>query len=484
MQAVGARASGAAFYLLVALLALCAGGKAILYDTIDPDAFWHLKVAEQIREEGVHPLVDRLSFASQPEPWTPYSWLAELGMKAVWDAGGYRLAVLVQAAMVAVFVVLVARAARAAGEGRLRAVVATAFASFLSLPYLSFRPATLAVVLLAGAYLVLQRSDTTARRSVLLLLPITALLANVHLYAFLVPLWVAGRAVAGPGRKGWTVVTIGCAAAACATPLLPGVIRTVLHYQFRDPMVAAGGIAEMLPFWRGPFGLVSAGLVLGFFACVVVQWHRLSRADLLLLAGSTVLLFMHGRYAPLFAIVAAPVLARTLPVSDRVIGRPVLRPALAALLAIGVVRLAVAFPPGDMPLERWLNRHGPETPGYPTAAAEQLAALRPARVINEFSWGGYLAWRGRGQYQVLLDGRTQCFSAAFWAKACLKAGAADRRGWLASLRADAAVLPVRGSLYQPFLHDLGWRCAYIDERAQVLVPPSFDGAADASADDR
>src|SRR4051812_41176081 len=96
------------FVLLVSLLAVVAGGKAILFDTIDPDCFWHLRVAEQLQAEGIHPLVDRLSFSSIQEPWTPYSWLAELGMKAIWDAGGYRLALLVQAAMQAAFVVLLA----------------------------------------------------------------------------------------------------------------------------------------------------------------------------------------------------------------------------------------------------------------------------------------------------------------------------------------------------------------------------------------
>src|SRR5688572_6164803 len=79
--------------LLVALLALAAAGKAVLYDTIDPDCFIHLLAADQLLSDGIGPLVDRQSFASVQTPWTPYSWLAELGMKAIWDAGGYRAAV-------------------------------------------------------------------------------------------------------------------------------------------------------------------------------------------------------------------------------------------------------------------------------------------------------------------------------------------------------------------------------------------------------
>src|SRR5947208_16207188 len=100
----------AGFILLIAMAALCAGGKAILHDGMDPDCFWHLRVAEQLHRDGVRPLVDDISFMSIREPWTPYSWLAELGMKALWDAGGYRAAIAAQAIMVAAFFVFVALA--------------------------------------------------------------------------------------------------------------------------------------------------------------------------------------------------------------------------------------------------------------------------------------------------------------------------------------------------------------------------------------
>src|SRR3954453_12822557 len=89
--------------MLVALVALAAGGKSILFDTLDPDCFWHLRVADQLTREGLHPLVDNLSFASMKEPWTPYSWLAELAMKTIWDHGGVRAVVATEAILVAAF---------------------------------------------------------------------------------------------------------------------------------------------------------------------------------------------------------------------------------------------------------------------------------------------------------------------------------------------------------------------------------------------
>ena len=96
---------------MIALLALAAAGKAVLYDTLDPDCFWApARCRWQLERDGIGLIVDDISFASIKQPWTPYSWLAELGMKQLWDIGGYRAAVATQALMMAAFVVLIALA--------------------------------------------------------------------------------------------------------------------------------------------------------------------------------------------------------------------------------------------------------------------------------------------------------------------------------------------------------------------------------------
>src|SRR6195952_395335 len=87
------------FALLIAMIALFAATKAVVYDTLDPDCFWHLRVGEQLLRDGVRPIIDRLSFASIREPWVPYSWLAEIGMVKLWNAGGFRAAIAATALM-------------------------------------------------------------------------------------------------------------------------------------------------------------------------------------------------------------------------------------------------------------------------------------------------------------------------------------------------------------------------------------------------
>ena len=199
--------------LLLGLIVLVAAAKPILVDTMDPDCFWHLKVADQLRSEGIGPIIDHLSFASNRQPWTPYSWLAELGMGWIWHAGGWRAAVAVHALMNGLFVLLIAMTVRAkptrrAGDliyrtydafitdpivpGAVESVVATAAAAILSIAYLSFRPVTAALVLLAlcGWLIVRDRRSSERSDSVWWVIPITAVMVNLHLYAIFVPMWM------------------------------------------------------------------------------------------------------------------------------------------------------------------------------------------------------------------------------------------------------------------------------------------------------
>lgn len=496
------------FVLLLGLIVLTAGAKTILYDTLDPDCFWHLRVGEQLAREGVKPLRDSLSFTSIREPWTPYSWLAELGMAKLWAVGGFRAAILCTALFVSGIMIFIALACREAvraslDDGPADAIVsedkwlatalATAFAAFLSLPYLSFRPVTPAILLLAHcAWLILRDRRLGERSWAVWLTPaIAALIVNLHLFAVLVPLWftalLAGsawerirlfdpndRPEANRCLRRYAVLCILSAIGCVMTPMLPGMIGAITHYTMRDPMVASKIIAEMQPFWHGGMGKIALLLVATLAIRLGLRHRRLRIGELVLLAGNAVLLLYLGRLAPLFALIAAPAFAVTLPhLSDRALGRPLLRIALGTILAIGLLRTLNAFPRADADLSAWLNRHGPAAPGYPVNAAQFVAAHIPTgqgRLINEFNWGGYLEWKLGDRFQVLLDGRTQLFPPDFWNDVYLN-GDESRRRYLTTIRADAAILPADKSCFKGTLVSLGWRTIHRDDRAEVLIPP-------------
>ncbi len=465
---------------MLGLICLASGAKAVLFDTMDPDAFWHMRVGAQLQREGIGPMVDQISFSSIREPWTPYSWLAEIGMERVWSIGGFRAAVAVQALMAAGIMLLIGMSAREmSGGAGVGSIVGTAGAAFLSLPYLSFRPVTFAILLLAfcGWVLVRDRRNGERTRLVWVVIPVTALLANVHLYVVLIPLWILAMWVGAlverrrAGRYG--VMLVLTVAGCCATPMFCGAVRSAVDYQFRDPMVHSRIIAEMQPFFQGMMGGASGVLVVMFLGSVVVKRKGVRVGEWVWMVGSTVLLLRWGRFAPVFAIVAGPMAAVALAgLSDRVLDKRAVQVAMAGLLVLGMFQIGAAFPARDADFPRWLNRHGAAAPGFPTGAAAYVVDHVPpvsGRVITDFTWGGYVGWRLGDGWQVLLDGRTQVYPPAFW-RATYLGTEEERFEFLSTVAADAAVLP-HHSLFHPALKRLGWRVAFSDEFGEVLTPP-------------
>jgi hypothetical protein len=484
------------FGLLLALILLFAGGKAILFDTLDPDFFWHYRVAEQLQRDGVGPLIDHISFASLKTPWTPYSWLAELGMKAIWDRYGLMGAVFTQSVMVAGIFAMIALCCRVvvsksgdANDQLLATVLATALAAGVSLPYLSFRPATAATLILAIiVYLLLRDRRRGELSKFVWLVPIlTAFCVNLHFFAIFAVLWTGAlftgslweflrnRSTENHRRlKRTALLLLFVSIGFLATPMLPGMLKAIFSYRTGDPMVHSWQIAELAPFWRGIGGMITAGILLTALAIILLNGRNHRAGELLWLIGMIVLASEMGRFLSLAMIIIAPMLARSLPrLSDRPLELPVVRYATAGLVLICLLRISLNLPTSRA-MPNWLNRHGADAPGYPIAAADYVdrnITPRSHRLINEFSWGGYLAYRLGDHYQVLLDGRTQVHSPDFW-RATYLGTDEQMREVLHHADGDAAIVPVARSRFRSTLMSMGWVTAFKDDRAEVLVPPA------------
>jgi hypothetical protein len=500
------------FFILLLLLLLAGAQKQVTGNTLDPDVFWHMRVGQQLLRDGIRPLVDEISFNSVRRPWTPYSWLAELVLEQTWRAGGLRAAVVLGAGLIAAFVALLAWACyqqrRAVqrdeppADGGLAVLLATAIGMALSLRYLTLRPVTMAFVVMGACVVLLLRDRRLGERSraVWLVPPLVALGINFHFFAAVIPLYIAcllagawwerlrGRTdIAAAGELAARVARYALLAAAagvgCAvTPMLGGIVDAVLHYTVVDPMVESGKILEMRPLYEGGAGIVSLALVVGIVAWVAAARGRFRAGELLGMAAAAGLIVWFGRFLPVFALVASPLLAAALPSPSRSTSalrsprRLLAHPAtlLAGLAAVAWVgyRIVTGLPDPRLPDSVWLNRL-PDAKGYPCEAADYVLEHVPrrfGRVINEFGWGGYLGWRLRGRYQVLIDGRTQLYPPGTWGSTYL--GSDDRLvAFLASADADAAILSHKAARFENALRELGWKIAYADERSRVWLPP-------------
>jgi hypothetical protein len=373
----------------------------------------------------------------------------------------------------------VARAAHEKSRDPWGVIIATGFAMYLSLPYLSFRPVTLVLVLLAlCTWLLLRdRRYDERTRGVWLIVPLTLLMTNCHFFAWLVPAFVAAL-LAGAVRERRSIrryALMFCLTflACLGTPMLPGVVTSIWTYQFSDPMLGGGIITEFQPIWVGEFGWISVVVLIGLIGLMFHNRSRLRAGEVIWFMLTTVLLIRLGRFAPVFAPIAAAIIAACLPrIGGAVLERGAVRAAVAVVLIVGALRIAMAFPRADTPMSEWLNRHGPDTPGYPCDAADFVAQnLHQGRVVNEFTWGGYIAWRLGERFQILLDGRTQLYTPQFWQQMYLGDPNASR-ALLRDCGASAAIVPIGRSRFRDTLVDLGWQSVWHDERAEVLLPPA------------
>jgi hypothetical protein len=464
------------FWLLMLLVASIGVAKTVLSDTLDPDLFWHLRVAEQLRTEGIGPIVDTISYNSITTLWTPYSWLAELFMNWSWRTLGWQSAVVWEAVATIATIALIALCSLGSGPvpglvSRLNCAIATTISAVFTIPYLAFRPVTFAIVILGIiAWLLLRdRRLDNRSRAVWLVIPLTALCTNLHLAAVVAPIWVGCLFVGAIWERisvrRYATLLIGTSLASLATPMLPGVIRTGFHYLGRDVMVAQGNIAEI-----GPVGWPLLAIAVVIFAFAIANRRAIRLGEWLLLIVSAAMMLRMGRFAPMFAFIAAPVLAVSLPrLPDEILAKRAVIATLAIALIASSIRIAIRFP-HQYPLESWLNRR---VPAYPVASAdyvEQNITPRTGRLVNEFNAGGYLAWRLGPTYRVFVDGRTQLYDEDFW-RATYLGSDADLAAKIEKADADVAIISRRKSRFRAALRSLGWTTAHADDAAEVMIPP-------------
>jgi hypothetical protein len=304
-----------------------------------------------------------------------------------------------------------------------------------------------------------------------MIVPITAININFHFFAAFAPVWIGCLLIS---NRRYLPLFIATSLACLATPMLPGMIETVVHYQFGDPMLHAGVIGEFAPIYSTGLGVGLLAIVGLLLVRAGTRRSEMSLGEWIALLISIALLLKLGRFAPLFAIVGIPLLSVTAPtLRDRVLSKYGVRLMLALCVGFALGKILLALPDRTTTADQWINRHGPEVPGYPVEATDFIAKNVTAQshhLINEFNWGGYLAWRLGDRYQVLMDGRTQLYSPNFW-EAMYVNPKAQIQSALADIDADAAILPAQNSRLESVLVANGWRCAHRDARATVFVPP-------------
>jgi hypothetical protein len=498
-----------AFLMPIALLFGRMDGAQTLLS--DGDTVWHIRTGEWIVANHAVPTHDMFSFSKPGGVWFAWEWLSDLIFAGLNGMGGLRTVVLFSMLLLAVtFVVLFRLVLRHANP--VVGIVITVMAAAASSVHWLARPHLFTLLFLVLFYFVLERArdgqPRTAGIPYFVLLPLlTILWTNLH-GGFLAGIVMAGTYGGGellraafsahpearrPGAlraRGYFGAALACLAASLVNPY--GYHLQVHLFQYlRDPYTSQH-ITEFFSLsFHHPMAIFFEVLLLA--GAVSAFWYasqgRFTESLLLLSWGHAGLLA--ARHIPLFAIVAAPLVAgavqawltrlpdlevvgwlRTAGVRfNRIIAKTAGTDALprwhvvsAAAVAIVAALLYAPHPP-----KPFRSEYDPKT--FPVAAAEVLRRDPSARIFTHDEWGDYLIWRLYPKGKVFIDGRSDYYGDDFENKCGdILNVKYDWEKSLSRFGVDTILLPPSAPLSGALKESSRWRVVYDDGVALVFRP--------------
>jgi hypothetical protein len=439
------------------------------------DLAYHLRAGGEFLDTGRITTVDTYTFTVAGEAWFNQQWVAQAVLALVHRLTGWEGLAVLRAVLVGAIFALVLWAARRSGATPRQAALLTLAAFTVSIGALALRPQLFGLLLFAAAVaLVADRRRHPGR--LWLLVPLTALWANVHGSFFLGPAiagiaWLEDLHDRDPGARRSFAIGILATVATLANPYFLGVWGYALGLS-TSPLIA-NSITEWQPTSiRTPLGAL-------FFAsalAIVVLLARRSRVTpwpTLLWLGA---LFALGVYAqrgmawwPIAAVVAAAGLIEHPAVeSVRVERRRRLNDVLAGMLVVALLALLPWWKAPDAETGRaGLVSYAP------SALTTELRALAGPddRLLAPQPWGSWLEHAVPG-LPVFVDSRFELFGEDVWDE---YVGLVNlREGWqdLLDRRGVTVVVidPERtAELGEGLAVEPGWRRAYVDDLGSIFV---------------
>ncbi len=401
----------------------------------DWDAWTHLALGRQMVQDGGFPAHEPFNFPSTALPYHNTEWLFDVMLYLAYLGGGFAGVIVLKAGLAALAALILWKDS---GRGRVPSFDSTLHAvirASVLFPMLLIichrfveRPDLVLMVFLSFTIYALNAYLSENRRYLYALPAIQLLWVNMHPSALLV-LVPFGALLAGgqilrfierwrgvtlsgtpsPAQlKTVALVLVAVLLASAANPHGLPVLIEPLHLA-RYPWLLHHVVElQAAPFMHSPAPVVLTAL-LALTSLALVK--RVPIMTLLLVAPFVYLGFSAQRFVFLFAIVAAPIVARNLDVMAGMLTLARARrlcvgfASSAVVLTVVAIGLAVAHvePLAD---PTRLPGIGVNDRFLPEQALRYLdRAGITGRVFNTFHWGGYLAWRDFPRRTAIIDGR-------------------------------------------------------------------------------
>lgn len=469
----------------------------------DGDAWWHIHAGEEILATGTVPDTNTWTIAGEGFRWISQDWLSNVLMALLFNAGPWGIALL-SLTFALIVVAAFGLLWRALGERRppvgwFARMTWLTVGLIVAGPIIGIRVQTIDLLMTAAVVLCLWSYVARSRMGPLVALPLLTV-AWVNLHAGWVMLFLLGGAVvAGEALDRWRGRALSPPAldpaatwrlgASLAISALALVLNPSGPAIYAYPFVTAsiGAHRDFLVEWSPPNlgsfeGQATVAFVLlGVVPTVLLGRRTLRAADLLWLAGLTVLALSAVRFAlflgPIGAALAATHLAR--PIERTALGRataPILGrfarvPAsarerganlvlLAFVLVVGGTLAAVRASPAAQ--QEWVAR------AVPLEATDWIRDHAPrARIFNTYAWGGFLS-RALPDARVYIDGRSDIYGdGPIQRYAATLNVSGDPREVLDASGIDVVVIRPDTPLNDWLAAQPGWSPVYGDELARV-----------------
>ena len=412
--------------LLASLFGLGLGWNVLV---MDGDTGWHIRTGEYILQNGSVPQQDIFSWSKPGEPWFAWEWLTDVLyalLHAQWGLGGVAVlsGLLICASAYTVLRTLVS----AGSTGFIAGVMACWYASASSMHHHA-RPHVWTLLLFAITMALLVRDRRAKDGLVWVLVPLTCLWTNLHggfLAAIaLIGLTAIGQALEDP-RDWRRYVRYLLLAGSCAAASVVNPYGLQLHAHVVD-YLRSDFINDMVVEFKSPGFRSQAerqyevALLLGVI-CAGLSMTRKRWVEALWVTYFAHMSLMSVRHAPLYMIVAAPVIAMEatrwwnhfLAGEDRTsiknilfsvsndVARGMRRTTVWIVLgAIAVVSVTTA--------KTWPSDFGEIFPRKMVAA--HAARMQGARLFTMDQWGDYILYKLWPKQKVFVDGRSDFYGA-------------------------------------------------------------------------
>lgn len=404
----------------------------------DPDFWWHLKTGQYLVQTKAIPKTDMFSTLRFGSEWVTHEWLSEALMYGVFRVAGFAGLIIFFALIITIaFWTMYRRCLERTGHPYV-AGLAMILCAAATVPIWGVRPQMFSLLFAAVFLVILDRYCSNPKtHKVWWLIPLMVLWVNMHagfavglalIAVTIVALAIDARLIHKDSlnsiwvrtRKLYVVGLLTCV----AVLINPNTWRIYSY-----PLETLRSKAQMQyiqewksPNFQDPMFLALLLLILVIICVLSLSKKRPSPGEMFILLGTLAATLRSARNVPFFALVAAPLLARSLwywysayekgksqdssTISQKSAGSPaafniaifVILPALAAVVS---VQQTVARQPRI------------EAENFPAAAVEFIKSQNlPQPIYNEYHWGGYLIWNLYPQYRVYIDGSADVYGDA------------------------------------------------------------------------